>query len=248
MYCSLKALMNYLLISVDDHVVGHIDSVLFDEGIYGVRFLVFQTANWSTDRQILLSPDTVGFPNHETKQLPVSYHKKMIESSPGFEVEALVSSTNQQELVRHYGWPIHWSGMGEKAPGVMTPPHFPVETAVLNETEKNHEPTCFPLRRSSDILGYRVLSDNKVVGRVDDFILEIPAWMLRFFVIKKGFIKHKRVLIVSHSIKVIDFDRSALILHISKKWFERAPRYKERNPIPEKQQKTMRAIWDRYQI
>ncbi len=240
MYYQLETLIKYNLITEDNHHAGYIDSILFDEGIFGVQYAVVRTDDWLPGRLILLSPAVLGKPDFKEKQIPVSCTRTMIESSPSIETHAPVSLKQKYDLAKHYGWPIRWSGASGTVPGIMTPPNLPAEPAESENSAWQSNPENFPLRRTSEVEGYYVSVEGSQAGTVSGFIIEEPAWMMRYFIVKEGTLKPVYRLVLCASVKKIDFDQSTLFLSVTQKQYDTNPVFIQETPVSEKQEKMMR--------
>lgn len=247
MYHQLINLTRYTLVTEDKHIAGTLDSILFDESIFGMQYAVVKTGNWLTGRLVLLSPAVLGLPDTDLEAIPVFSKKTTIESSPSIETHAPVSLKHRHELARYYGWPIQWTGASANVPGVMTPPILPVKPLETDHEENDSgEIEDFPLRRSSEISGYYVSVEGNNEGVIDDIIIETPSWMIRYFVVKEGAVKHRYKLILPSVIEKIDFDLSTVFLDLSHTQFVNAPVFEPETPISEYQEKRMAEYYEKY--
>ena len=55
-----KTLKGYKLNSLDGEI-GKIKEFYFDDHYWTIRYLVADTGNWLTDRQVLISPHALGY-------------------------------------------------------------------------------------------------------------------------------------------------------------------------------------------
>jgi hypothetical protein len=65
-----------------DGDIGKAREFYFDDRFWTVRYLVADTGNWLTGRQVLISPYALDSANESQQVLPVDLTKKQIEDSP----------------------------------------------------------------------------------------------------------------------------------------------------------------------
>ena len=196
----------------------------------------------------MLSPAALEEPDLKNWQIRIKHSDKTIKAGPGIEAHASVSLQHKQELAKHYGWPLHWTGLANDMPGIMTPPNLPVEPMDSDDFKDQENKDNFILRSSSEVEEYRVMIEDKHVGNVDDFLIEVPSWMIHFIVVREGHLKPQRKLVMSHYIEKIDFDTSTLTLKLLPNQFEETLKFKEETPISEEQQKQIKIYWNENQV
>ena len=81
MLYTAKTIAGYKLNS-NDGEIGSVKEFYFDDRHWTVRYLVADTGNWLTGRQVLISPYALNSVIRGEKELSVSLTKKQIESSP----------------------------------------------------------------------------------------------------------------------------------------------------------------------
>jgi hypothetical protein len=75
-----RALQGYRLDSLDGEI-GTVNTFYFDDRDWGIRYLVVETGNWLTGRQVLISPDTLLSVIKEAQNISINLTKKQIEDS-----------------------------------------------------------------------------------------------------------------------------------------------------------------------
>ncbi|MEO7797381.1 MAG: PRC-barrel domain-containing protein, partial [Opitutaceae bacterium] len=73
-----KILKGYKLHSRDG-IIGKVKEFYFDDHYWTIRYLVADTANWLTGRQVLISPYALAVVEKEEQHLVVDLTKKQIE-------------------------------------------------------------------------------------------------------------------------------------------------------------------------
>ena len=104
-----KTLKGYKLNSLDGEI-GRVDEFYFDDRHWAIRYLVADTGNWLTGRQVLISPYVLNGMNKEEQHFSVGLTKKQIEDSPSLDSDKPVSRQFEQAYVGFYGMPIYWGG------------------------------------------------------------------------------------------------------------------------------------------
>jgi len=74
-----------------DGDIGSVKDFYFDEENWAIRYLVADTGNWLTSRQVLLSPHSLGRLDQAGKILRVKLTRKQIENSPSIDLHKPVS-------------------------------------------------------------------------------------------------------------------------------------------------------------
>ena len=59
---NVKDLRSYA-IRATDGIIGHVDDFYFDDEAWAIRYLVVETGKWLPDRQVLISPISIGHPD-----------------------------------------------------------------------------------------------------------------------------------------------------------------------------------------
>jgi hypothetical protein len=76
MLCKAKTLKGYTLDSLDGEI-GKAKEFYFDDQHWTIRYLVADTGDWLTDRQVLISPYAMAAVNMEEKNIKINLTKKL---------------------------------------------------------------------------------------------------------------------------------------------------------------------------
>ncbi len=109
MLSKAKTLKGYKLGSLDGEI-GRVKEFYFDDRYWTIRYLVADTGNWLTGRQVLISPYALGAVDNEGQSISIDLTKKQIESSPSLDSDKPVSRQFEDEYYGYYGWPTYWGG------------------------------------------------------------------------------------------------------------------------------------------
>jgi PRC-barrel domain len=102
-----------LKLSATDRDIGKVQDFYFDDQSWKIRYLVADTGNWLSDRQVLLSPhafstDAMELAHGDAKHLRVNLTAKQIEDSPSIATHRTVSRQYEEKYYNFYGWPNYW--------------------------------------------------------------------------------------------------------------------------------------------
>ena len=104
-----KTLKGYKLHSLDGEI-GKVKEFYFDDQHWTIRYLVADTGNWLTGRQVLISPYALVAVNKEEQHIAIDLTKKQIEDSPSLNSDKPVSRQFEEAYYGYYGWPMYWGG------------------------------------------------------------------------------------------------------------------------------------------
>ena len=85
-----KTLKGYKLNSLDGEI-GSVKQFYFDDQHWTIRYLIADTGNWLSGREVLLSPYALEGVDTSRKQIDVNLTKKQIEGSPSLDTDKPVS-------------------------------------------------------------------------------------------------------------------------------------------------------------
>ncbi|WP_341352443.1 PRC-barrel domain-containing protein [Paraburkholderia hospita] len=84
-----------------DGDIGSVQDIYFDdEG--GVRYLAIDTGSWTTERQVLISPCSVGHTDLAADVVHVDLTRQRVKDSPGIDTHKPVSRQHEAGYLRYY--------------------------------------------------------------------------------------------------------------------------------------------------
>src|SRR5664279_930043 len=107
MLSNAKTLKGYTLDSLDGEI-GEVNEFYFDDRHWTIRYLVADTGNWLTGRQVLISPYALVAVVREEQHIAINLTKKQIENSPSLESDKPVSRQFEVDYYGYYDWPMYW--------------------------------------------------------------------------------------------------------------------------------------------
>jgi hypothetical protein len=106
MLIKAKTVKGYTLESLDGEI-WTVKEFYFDDRHWAIRYLVANTGNWLTGRQVLISPYALVALNNEKQYIEINLTKKQIEDSPSLDSDKPVSRQFEDAYNGFYGWPTY---------------------------------------------------------------------------------------------------------------------------------------------
>ena len=232
-------LRDYQLLTKDGEA-GKIDDFSFDDRFWTVRYLVLQTGNWLTPRQVLVSPYAVAKVDEPARRIEVNLTQEQIENSPAPETDPPVSRQFEVEYHDYFGWPYYWYGMsvwGAYPQPLVMPPR-------VSEEEKNA--WDHTLRSTREVRGYQVIAADGGIGHVAGFIVDDQTWTIRYLVIDpRSFWPGKHVLLSPAWVEGIDWQSRTLSVSLDRETIKLAPEYDSDMAITREYETRLHRHYDR---
>ncbi|MBF0231137.1 MAG: PRC-barrel domain-containing protein [Desulfamplus sp.] len=218
-----KTMKGYKLDSLDGEI-GNVKEFYFDDKHWAIRYLVADTGNWLTGRQVLISPYALVSVDKDAELITVKLTKKQIEESPSLDTDKPVSRQFEQNYYGYYGWPMYWEGpyMWGSYPNIVR------DSGKWQETLNGAKPWNPNLRSTKDVSGHNIQAADGEIGHVEDFIIDDDKWAIRYFVIDtKNWWPGKKVLISTQWIERISWDQSKVFVNLTRDTIKKSPEYTE---------------------
>jgi len=226
MLIKAKTLKNFKLSSIDGEI-GKVKDLYFEDEYWTIRYLIANTGNWLTGRQVLLSPNSITSINKEEEYINVNLTKSQIENSPNLDSDKPVSKQFEEKYYGYFALPMDGMGMGES--GALLP-FIPVENykemLIASDKEKNEwDPH---LRSTHNVTGYYVQGIDDTIGHVDDFIIDDETWEIRYLIIDtQNWLQGKRILLAPQWIESVSWDESKVSVNFRCEDIKQSPEYTE---------------------
>ena len=206
-----------------DGDIGKAREFYFDDRFWTVRYLVADTGNWLTGRQVLISPYALDPANESQQVLPVDLTKKQIEDSPALASHEPVSRQYETQYYGYYGWPDY--GYGAYTWGV-SPYIVRDREAWKKETVRREKAWDPNLRSTSDVTGHHIQALDGEIGHVEDFIIDDETWSIRYLVVDtKNWWAGKHILVSPQWIERVSWEKSKVFVNLSCETIKRSPEY-----------------------
>jgi uncharacterized protein YrrD len=227
-------------VQASDGSIGSVVDLLFDDESWTVRWLVIDTGNWLSGRQVLLPPACVNRVEPVRRQFEVKLTMKQIEASPGLDSDAPVSRQKETEIYSYYAWPPYWAG-GLAAPAAYRPIVPPLNEAGASTTrqhanvgereaskalEQRHQHADPHLRSTGSVTGFYIYTTDGGMGHVEDFIVDASSWAIRYLVVDTAnWWPGRKVLVSPNWVTGISWDERNVTLELSREQIEHSPEY-----------------------
>jgi hypothetical protein len=223
MLIKAKTLKGFKLHGLDGEV-GTVKEFFFDDKFWVIRYLVADTGNWLSSRQVLISPYALAEVNKETERINTNLTKKQIEDSPSLYSNKPVSRQFEDEYFGFYGWPMYWNG----------PFTWGAYPFIMRDREKWGEPiqdkkTWDPhLCSTHDVSGNHIQATDGEIGHVADFIIDEETWAIRYLIIDtQNWLPGKKVLVSPQWIEGISWNDMKVFINLSREIIKGSPEYSE---------------------
>ena len=218
-----KTLKGYKLNSLDGDI-GKVTEFYFDDQYWAIRYLVADTGNWLTGRQVLISPHALIAINKEEQHISIDLTKKQIENSPSLNSDKLVSQQFELSYYGYYGWPVYWNGpfMWGPYPNIIRNREQWKEFATDKKAWDPH------LRSTQYVSGYHIQAPDGEIGHVEDFIIDDETWAIRYIIIDtSNWWQGKKVLVSPLWIDRVSWNELKVFVSLSRESIKQSPEYSE---------------------
>jgi hypothetical protein len=223
MLSKAKTLKGYKMDSLDG-VIGKVKEFYFDDRHWTIRYLVADTGNWLTGRQVLISPYALGAVVREEQHITINLTKKQIEDSPSLNSDKPVSRQYEEAYYGYYGLPAYWGGpyMWGAYPYVVRDRE---KWKEFTQGEKAWDPH---LRSTYDVSGHHIQALDGEFGHVEDFIIDDETWAIRYLIIDThNWWPGKKVLVSPQWIERVSWDERKVFVNLSRETVKQSPEYTE---------------------
>ena len=227
MLYKVKTLKDYKLNSLNGEI-GKVKEFYFDDHHWTVRYLVAETGNWLTGRQVLISPYALVAVNKEEQHIDIDLTKKQIEDSPSLDSDKPVSRQFEERYYGYYGWPSYWVGpyMWGYNPYIMRNRETRREATQDEKSWDSH------LRSTYDMSGHNIQAEDGEIGHVDDFIIDDETWAIRYLIIDtRNWWPGKKVLISPQWIDRVSWSESKVFVNLTRAIIKQSPEYSEESQL-----------------
>ena len=218
---SAKTLMNYKLETLDGHI-GKVQDFYFDDKYWALRYLVANTGNYLSGRQVLISPYNLTAVNNDKEHISIDLSKMEIEGSPSLNSDKPISRQFEQEYYGYYDWPTYWTGsfMWGSSPDIVRDPGKRNEPTSADKQWNPH------LRSTKDVSGRHVQARDGEIGHVQDFLIDDEVWAVRYLVVDtQNWWPGKKVLVSTKWIESVSWNKSKIFVDLSRDAIQRSPEY-----------------------
>jgi hypothetical protein len=211
-----------------DGEIGKVKEFYFDDRHWTIRYLVADTGDWLTGRQVLISPYALVSIIKEEKHIAIDLTKKQIEDSPSLNSDKPVSRQFESDYYGYYGWPMYWDG----------PYMWGYDSYIVRDREKWRESTQdkktweHHLRSTHDVSGYHIQARDGEIGHVEDFIVDDKTWAIRYLIVgTRNWWPGKRVLVSPQWIERVSWGERKVFVDLSREAIRQSPEYTDESML-----------------
>ncbi len=218
-----KTLKGYQLDSWNGKI-GKVEEFYFDDHYWTIRYLVADTGNWLTGRQVLISPYVLEAVNNVKELITVGLTKKQIEESPSLNSDKPVSKQFETDYYGYYGWPIYWGGpyMWGYYPYLERDRE---QWKNFTPGENGWDPH---LRSTHQVTGYHIQATDGEIGHVEDFIIDDETWAIRYLIVNTmNWWPGKKVLLSPQWIESVSWGEGKVSVDLLRDTIRNSPEYSE---------------------
>jgi len=239
-----KTLKGYKLDSLDGEF-GKVQEFYFDDHHWTIRYLVANTGNWLTGRQVLISPYALVAAIKEEEHISVDLTKTQIEGCPLLESDKPVSRQFEETYHGYYGWPMYWQESGSLGPN----PIFGISSTAAPEVESRPKPVQTErdshLRSTDAVRGHNIQALDGEIGHIEDFIIDDETWAIRYLIVDtKNWWPGKKVLISPQWIKDVSWSLSKVFVNLSREAIKQSPEYTEESLLTQDYETALHQHYD----
>jgi uncharacterized protein YrrD len=220
-------LKGYALQSFDGDI-GKVIEFYFDDRHWTIRYLVADTGDWLTGRQVLIAPYALVEVRRGEEQIAVNLTRKQIEESPPLNSDRPVSRQFEEEYYGYYDWPAYWAG----------PYMWGSYSDIVRDNEQCRESTPDEktwdphLRSTQEVSGYNIQGADGEIGTVEDFIIDDETWAIRYLVINtQNWWPGKKVLVSPLWIERVSWSESKVFVNLTCESIKQSPEYTDESHI-----------------
>ena len=255
---NLKDLQGYSLRATDGDI-GTVKDFYFDDDRWVVRYLVVETGTWLSSRKVLISPVSLGVPDHGQKVVPVSITCEQVKNSPDIDTDKPVSRQHEADYLGYYGYPVYWDSIGiwgaGGVPGLMMPGAdlapggaavLEADRAIAAEQADRHRNDDPHLRSCKSVTGYHIKAQDGEVGHLQGFLADDESWQIRYLVVDtSNWWGGHQVLVAPPWIQEVSWAEHVVAVNMSRNAIQNAPAWDPSMPPDRDQEVEIYKHYDR---
>jgi len=215
-------------IGATDGIIGRVRDFYFDDEDWVIRYLVVETGDGLPQRNVLISPISIGQPNWTEKIFPVSLTRTQVQNSPNIDTNKPVSRQHEMGYLGYFGYGAYWGGGGLWGAGI-----YPDELqAGLQAGALSTAGDDVHLRSGNAIMRYYVHASDGDIGHVQGLIVDEKSWAIRYVIVNTSnwWMGHE-VIIAPEWIDGVDWLDSKLSINLTRQSVKDSPSYDPNVPL-----------------
>lgn len=226
----LDKLRGLKLEASDGSEIGEIKDFYFDDERWAIRYMVVDASSW-LGRTVLLSPLSFNRLDLDRKRVTLSATRDQVKNSPAFDVRQPLSRRWEATYAAYYRYPYYWGG--SDLWGSEASPVGLGRTTMTGQYSPDQFPESEVRQKSvSQVLGFHIRALDGEVGHVDDFIVDLDNWKIRYLLADtSNFIGGKWVLISPDWARRVDWNNLTFNVDMNTADVKNSPEYDPKHPI-----------------
>ncbi len=221
----IRPLLGFSVEAMDGDI-GSVRDFLFQANNWEVRYLVVDTGNFLSGRNVLIIPEALGKPQEDSEVFPVQLTREQIENSPDMDWAEPVSKEMEENLRLYFG--LRFYSIPRQAEVAL----FPKSISEQEEAQEKPDSDESNIRSLDEVEEYSIHATDGKVGHVDDFLVDDDAWMIRYMTVETGnWLSGKTVLISPKWIDGVSWVRREIDVELSREAIENSPEYDPSSPV-----------------
>ena len=213
-------------IGATDGDIGKLDDFYFDDEFWTIRYLVTETGNWLLNRKVLISPFAIIKADLARERLNVTLTKKQVAESPSIDTDKPVSRQHEAYYHDYYGYPYYWNGPYLWGPTFNPQIQVAVQKRIEERREEREKASDLHLRSVNKVTGYHIEATDGVIGHVQDFIIDLETWEIRYLIVDtQNWWPGRKVLVAPRWLDRVSWNGSKVYVNLSRKAIKNAPEY-----------------------
>jgi len=212
-------------ISATDGLIGEVMDFYFDDDAWVVRYLVVKTRD-DPERDVLISPISIGHPDHAGKVFPISVTRSQVNSSPNIDTDRPVSRQQEMGYLGYYGYGNYWGGGGLWGAG-MFPDILQAGAGPGGRADAaNHLHDDPHLRSINDVMRYYVHATDGDIGHIVGFLVDEKSWAIRYVIVNTSnwWLGHQ-VIVSTEWVANVNWAESTVSLDMTRQAIKDSPAY-----------------------
>jgi uncharacterized protein YrrD len=228
MFKNLRDLEGFRLRAKDGEI-GHVTDLYFEDDEWVVRYLVVSTGSWLFGKKVLVSPNSVKEVNWDEDCIAVDLSTEQVRNSPDIDTDRPISRQQEAEYHLYYNFPPYWGGVAlwgryDQPGGEQNAD----DEATTEQTRTYGAKWDSHLRSAREVRGYGVLAIDGQVGHLDNFLLEVETWAIRYLVVNTGGrLRKHEVLFAPKLVDTVIWAEATVKVNASRSLIEQAPEYQK---------------------
>ena len=228
MLSKVKTLKGFAIQGTDGETIGTVKEFYFDDRHWTVRYLVANTGNWLTGRQVLVSPYALVSMDNDHRDIVTNLNKAQIEKSPSLDSHKPVSRQFEDDYYGYYGWPSYWGGQYTWGAS----PYLERDRNKWGQFTAGSKSWDRHLRSTHAVSSYHIAALDGDIGHVEDFIVDDETWTIRYLIVNTGnWWPGKRVLVSPLWIENVSWPESKVFINLSRQTIKESPEYTDESLV-----------------